>query len=79
MTIPIRDKPEDFEDVNQRLKDIKDRMSLEDLNPGELRTTAPTATTLGSGKLTVVELAGIPWIYYLTTANVLYRISMTAV
>lgn len=79
MTLPIRDSPKDFDDVQQRLKDIKDRITLEDLNIGDVRTAAPTTTTLNKGKLTVVELAGVPWLYYLTTANVLYRISMAAV
>jgi len=79
MTLPIRDEPKDFRDVQQRLKDIKDRITLEDLNIGDVRTVAPTTSTFNKGKLTVVELSGVPWLYYLTTGNILYRIVMTAV
>ena len=79
MTLPIRDKPKDFEDVQQRLKDIKDRITLEDLNIGDVRTTAPTTSTLDKGKLTVVEESGVPSIFYNTINGVLYKWVGTAV
>lgn len=78
MTIAIRESQNNFDDVKRQFKDIRDRITLEDLNPGNLRTDAPTTETLDKGKLTVVELSGVPWIYYQTISGVIYKIQMTA-
>ena len=78
--IPQREKPKSFDDVKQQFQDIRDRMTLEDLNPGEVRTEAPTTSTLDKGKSTLVELAaGTRWIYYRDTAGSMFRVQLTAV
>ena len=78
--IPQREKPKSFDDVKQQFQDIRDRMTLEDLNPGSVRTEEPTTETLDKGKLAVVELtAGTRWIYYRDTDGTLFRAQFTAV
>lgn len=75
-------KPEtvsDFEGVNKVLQDFYNNFGADDLKPSGVRTEAPTTDTLNKGRQTIVEIAGVPYIYYLSLSGVLYRTAMTAV
>ena len=74
-------KPEKIkdEDTNKIIQEIYNNFGLDDLKASGVSSDAPTVSTLGKGRFRVVELAGVPYIYYNTTAGVLYRWAMTAV
>lgn len=68
-----------FEDVNKVIQDFFNNLGLDDLKPSGVRTEAPEVSQLGKGRKTIVELNGVPYIYYQTLDGVMYRTAMTAV
>lgn len=62
-----------FKDVEDLYQMILDRLSWSDLTVVDLRTAAPTASTLDKGKAVIAEVSGTPTLYYNTTAGVLYK------
>lgn len=68
-----------LEEVYNLLQDWFNNLGLDDLKPSNVRTEAPTVATLNKGRFAIVQLSGVPYIYYHTTGGVLYRIAMTAV
>lgn len=78
MSIQKPPRVENFEDLNRYFQDWYNNFGADDLKPSGIRTEAPTTETLGKGRQVVVELSGVPYIYYTTLAGVLYRIALTA-
>lgn len=74
-------KPHDiksFDDVMNVFSEWFNNFGLEDLKASGVRTEAPTADTLGRGRSVIVELSGVPYIYYNNLNGVLYRKIMDA-
>lgn len=67
------------EEISNYIQEIYNTMGIDDLKPTGARTVEPTKATLGKGRFTIVELSGVPYLYYNSLNEVLYRISMTAV
>ena len=71
--------PKSFEEVHRFQEDIYNNLGMDDLKPSNTRTDAPTTETMDKGRFTVVELSGVPYIYYLSLSGVLYRKLLDAV
>lgn len=78
MSIQKPTKIESFEDLNKFLQDFFNNYSIEDLKGTGVRTEAPTTATLGKGRFVIVELSGVPTLYYNTLNGVLYKVALTA-
>lgn len=66
------------EEISNYIQDLFNNYGLDDLKPAGVRTEAPTTSTLGKGRMVIVELSGIPYIYYNSLGGVLYRKMMEA-
>jgi hypothetical protein len=78
MSIQKPSKIENFEQLNKFIQDFFNNYGQDDLRGSGIRTEAPTTDTLGKGRQAIVELSGVPYLYYLTTDGVLYKTTMTA-
>lgn len=79
MTLKKFDRFESFDDVMNWHRDLLAFLSFDDLNLGNLKTTAPTTDTIDKGKFRLVEESGVPVIYYRSTGGSLYKLNWTAV
>lgn len=78
MSVQAPKKPENFDDVYGMLRDFYNNFGADDLKPSNIRTSAPTSDALGKGRQVIVEINGVPYIYYNTLAGVLYKKQMDA-
>lgn len=69
----------DFRDVKAYQDEVFDNLGIEDMKASGVLTEAPVVGQLNLGQFRIVELSGVPWIYYKTLAGTLYKIQMTAV
>lgn len=67
-----------LEQMNNYLFELYNNMGIGDLKPSGVRTEAPTTETLSKGRFEIVELSGVPYVYYNSLAGVLYRKQMDA-
>lgn len=69
-------KPEkitNFDQLNKFVQDFYNNIGIEDLKTAGVLTSAPTADQLNPGQQRIVELSGVPYVYYKTIAGVLYK------
>lgn len=79
MSVQKPTRIETFEQLNMFVQDLYNNLGTDDLRPSGIRTEAPTVATLNKGRQAIVEIDGVPYVYYKTTSDALYRIPMTAV
>jgi hypothetical protein len=75
-------QPPDFktlDDVKSYLLDVRNNLSLANMNPADIQTKAPTVNDVDSGKFAHAEIAGVPTLYYKTLNGVLYKFTGVAV
>lgn len=76
MTIRKVERLESFEDVKAEFQHLRENIGLDDLRPSGVREEAPSESGLDKGRFRVVELSGVPYIYYRTIAGTLYKKQM---
>lgn len=76
MSIKKFDKIESWDQLNQFIQDLYNNLSLSDLKNSDVRTEAPTVDELNVGQKIIVEVSGVPFIYYKTLAGNLYKKQM---
>lgn len=77
MTLKKFDQFKDFQDVKKAHEDLKANFSFDDISFGDLKTTAPTTSTLDKGRFRVVEEANVPVLYVRATNGTLYKSNFT--
>ena len=78
MTLRQFDEFKDLADVKKMHRDIKNNLTFDDLNVGKLSTDAPTTSTLDKGKFRLVEISGVPFLYYRAVDGTIYKKQMDA-
>ena len=78
MSVTKYGKIDNWDDLNAYVQDLYNNLGLEDLRPADVRTDAPTTATLNKGRFAIVELSGVPYVYYLSLSGVLYKKQMDA-
>ena len=68
-----------FQGLKSYQDDVYNNLGIEDMKPAGVLTEAPTTGQLNLGQFRLIELSGVPWLYYKTLAGVLYKMQMTAV
>lgn len=64
---------ETFEDVKKMHRDLKDNLTFEDINAGNVLTSVPTTETLEKGHCTLREISGVPTLYYRNLSGTIYE------
>lgn len=78
MSLQKPSRIENFEQLDKFIQDFYNNYGADDLKPAGVRTEAPTTETLGKGRQVIVELSGVPHIFYCSLAGVLFKKQMDA-
>lgn len=73
MSLDVPQKFKSFDEVSDYIQSMFNKIGLDDLRATGLRQEAPTSETLEKGRHAVAEISGVPFLYYHTTAGVLYK------
>lgn len=72
MALRKPEKPQSWDDVYKFMQDVYYNLSPDDVKAGDLKTEAPTTETIDKGRQRLVEVSGVPKIYFRGTNGTLY-------
>lgn len=75
MSLRKPEEPKSFRDVHGFMQDVYYNLSHDDVKAGDLKTEAPTTDTIDKGRQRLVEVGGIPKLYYRALDGTLYLIA----
>ncbi len=75
MSLKKPEVPKSFDDVHKFMQDVFYNLSMDDVKAGDLKDEAPTTDTIDKGRSRLVEVSGVPKLYYRGTNGTLYLIA----
>jgi len=67
-----------LEKVDKFAKDVFDTFDFTNMRVGDLKTEAPTTSTLDKGRFRLVEESNVPLLYYRNLAGTVFKLTFVA-